>query len=92
MDITKIDGATSILNTCSVEELHVINRHIIRLLKSRAAQNTATFYPGEAVYWIHTKNGARYDGKVVKVMQKNVTVDVNGMMWRVSGNILKKVV
>jgi len=79
------------LETTSTEVLRNLNHSICAILKHRSAMAACMFSPGDKVQF-YTKQGHLVVGEVDHVMQKNVALKpINGVRWKVSGSLLKKV-
>ena len=74
------------LSRDEIQEVYDVLKHRSHSL---AQQEKAAFSVGDEVYWMSKKQkGKRIDGKVMKVMKKNVKVRVGYSEWTVHPSFL----
>jgi len=73
------------LSRDDIKEVYDVLKHRSHAL---AQQEKSAFSIGDEVYWISKKKGSRIDGKVTKVMKKNVKVLVGYSEWTVHPSFL----
>lgn len=74
----------------SQDDLREINAFVVERMRSLARRKAMTFQVGQMVYW-EGKNG-RQEGRISKVMQKNLVVDTAGNgRWKVNAGMVKAV-
>lgn len=85
---------THLLSSMSEGDLRNLNNRIIQELRLRSNAVRDTFMVGETVEFT-ARNGMLHMGTVIKIMPKNIKVEVpNGMSsvkWTVSPNLLRHV-
>jgi hypothetical protein len=81
----------TLLPSLTNDELHTLNSQVCMLIKANSMRAASKFYPGDQVYFIHSRTGVRYDGIVTKVKTMNIQIrTISGSTWNVDGNLLKK--
>jgi hypothetical protein len=78
-------------NNLNREELNMVIRAVNLKNRNLSAAAKFSFRPNQKV-WFFSKSGTRINGVVTQLLQKNIKVLAdNGVMWRVSPNLLKSV-
>ncbi len=75
------------LDNLATPELLALNRAAAQAWNSRSEEMRRGFRVGNHVMFFDNQ-GNRHFGHVAKVMRKNVRVDVNGTMWKISPGAL----
>jgi hypothetical protein len=73
----------------SADDLLALNKAAAHAWTTRSDEIRRSFKVGNRVTFLD-RHGVRLFGSIVKIMRKNVSVDVNGMKWRVSPGVLQQ--
>ena len=73
----------------SVDDLLALNKAAGNAWNVRSDEIRRGFKAGHDVTFLD-RNGVRLFGTIVKIMRKNVSVDINGTKWRVSPGVLHR--
>ena len=85
----------SLLSDLSVAELSEVNKTLCAISKAKQSIENqsvkAAFSVGDQVWFTASRTGKVVEGKVIKIMRKNIQLQTaKGMQWRVTPSLLTK--